>query len=886
MKKKAGTRTLLDYVAGSREQGKPASSKAAGSPQGPRERAAAAKVATWYAVSDSAFIPNAYLLSYYYDPEANKAVLAFYDADEGKVKYWYDKLGHKPYFLVKEEPEEVLKKLPASLRQRVESCERVVKKDLLRMKSVTMTKVVAKDPLAVREMRELFEESWESDIKYHQNYIYDAQLVPGFRYEVKGKNVVPKGELSKLGDDESAVLAGLSKESKLLAEELVKLLELEPPLPRAAAVDIEVYSPVATRLPDAQKALYPVLSVAIVTSDGKRLVLALDFPKAGSLEGFEPEGFELVVFDSERALLQEVFRALSEYPLVATYNGDNFDFPYLRHRAQKLGFREEEIPIAKFQDYYTLKTGIHVDLYKVFDNKALKAYAFGGGYRDSTLDSVAEALLGKGKLKLEEVVSSADLASLAKYNLRDAELILELLRWKDWLPWKLLVVLSRLAKTGIEELSRSQISTWIRNMLYWELRRRGCLIPRKEELLKVKGEARSKAVIKGKKYAGAIVLDPPLGVFFNVHVLDFASLYPSIMKVWNLSYETVNPLFECSNVREVPDVGHKVCFDREGVMSQLIGVLRDLRVKVFKKRAKAEPDKAKAAWYDVVQSSLKVFLNASYGVFGSEAFALYTPPVAESVTAVGRYVIKRTLKKAEEKGLLVLYGDTDSMFVWDPKEKAIRELVEEVERESSLDLEVDKVFKFVAFSGLKKNYLGVASSGDVVIKGLLGKKRNQPEFIKRAFEEVIKDFGSVASPKDFEEKREQVVRKIKEIYKRLRVRDFSLDELAFSVMLSKPPEKYEKVTPQHVKAALMLCSLGKTLVKGDIISFVKVKGRDGVKPVELAKLSEVDVEKYAEALKSAFEQLLQALGVEWKEVEGASKLEGFFNNNSTPASAF
>jgi len=839
--------------------------------------ARAERVIPWYVVSDSAYIKNAYLLSYYYDPDRNVAVLAFYDQEEDRIKYWFDKHGHKPYFLVKERPDEVMKRLPPNLRQRLDDAELAVKHNLLKMRRETLTKVKVKDPLAVREMRELFEASWESNIKYHQNYIYDLHLVPGFKYEVQGKRIVPKSEAPSLDEEEKKLISSLGRDSGKLARELITILELDPPTPRVAGIDIEVYSPIEGRLPDPEKAPYPILSAAIAGSDGRKVVLALDYPKAGRLNKTRFSDFELIIVDSENALLQELFHLISQYPVVVSYNGDNFDLPYLRHRAEKLGFREEEIPIVKYQDFYTLKTSIHIDLYHVFENKALKTYAFGGSYRDTTLDSVAEAILGTGKVKLEEV-SKAGLEELARYNFRDAQLTLELILWKNGLTWKLLVVLARLAKTGIEELSRSQISIWIRNMLYWEHRKRGYLIPRKEDLEKEKGVTKTKAIIKGKKYAGAIVLDPPIGVFFNVHVLDFASLYPSIIKTWNLSYETVNPSYPCKNYKEVPEAGHSVCFDREGIMSQLIGVLRDLRVKVFKRKAKKEVERGKAEWYDVVQSSLKVFLNASYGVFGSDAFALYAPPVAESVTAIGRYVIKSTLQKASEMGLLVLYGDTDSMFLWSPKHELVQMLIGVVEKENRLDLEVDRIFRYVAFSGLKKNYLGVTDAGEVVIKGLLGKKRNQPEFIKKAFEETTRDLASIQRPEEFEDKKKLIVDRIRRIYKKLKRREFMLDELAFNVMLSKAPSEYDKVTPQHVKAALMLEPFGRRLTRGDVISYVKVKSRDGVKPVQLAKLVEIDVEKYLEALKSTFEQLLQALDVEWKEIEGICKLELFFGN--------
>lgn len=832
----------------------------------------------WFFVGDQAAISGGILLSYYYDSSSNRAVLAFYDPVSRRVVYWFDKTDHKPFFIVRETPEEVEQRIPPELRARVDHVETITRYNLLHMRRETYSKVVVTDPLAVRELRDRFGERWEADIKYHQNYIYDHRLVPGLQYDVNGRRITPRIPTVEEADLRER-LRDMDGRSFAYARELYTYLEQEPPLPPMMAVDIEVYSPITGRLPDTKSTPYPIISAAIATSDGVRTVLVLASPS----KAFEKpprlavRGVQVVVYGDEASLLRDLFALMSRYPVVITFNGDNFDLPYLRNRALKLGFREEEVPLRPEQDYYTLKGGIHIDLYPVFDNKALKTYAYGGSYRENNLDAIAEALLGRRKLQLTKEISELGLEELVEYNYRDAELTLELMAWKNWLTWKLLVVLGRLAKTGVEDLSRSQISIWVRNMFYWEHRKRGFIIPNKDDLLRAKGETRSRAIIKGKKYAGAIVIDPPVGVFFDVYVLDFASLYPTIIKNWNLSYETVNPQYPCKSQREVPEVGHRVCFDREGLTSQIIGVIRDLRVRVFKKKKKDKslpPEKRE--WYDVVQSSLKVFINASYGVFGSDAFALYTPPVAESVTAVGRHIIRSTIRRAAELGLMVLYGDTDSMFLWAPRREAMETLVEEVATIHRLELEVDKHFRFAAFSGLKKNYLGVTDEGEAVIKGMLGKKRNQPEFIKKSFREVVEDLAGVREPRDFEKAKTLIIDKLKDIYTRLKNRGYTLDELAFNMMLNKGLNEYDKNTPQHVKAALMLKPFGKHLSRGDIISFVKVKTREGVKPVQLAKLNEVDIAKYVEAVKSTFEQVLQALNVEWKEIEGVSRIESFF----------
>ena len=110
--------------------------------------------------------------------------------------------------------------------------------------------------------------------------------------------------------------------------------------------------------------------------------------------------------------------------------------------------------------------------------------------------------------------------------------------------------------------------------------------------------------------------------------------------------------------------------------SRVLGFIRDIRVYWFKDRAKnpnlSESERNQS---NVIQSSLKVILNASYGVFGSENFALYCPPVAESTAALAREAITKTKEYCEQKlGLQVIYGDTDSIFVLQPTEDNIKEL--------------------------------------------------------------------------------------------------------------------------------------------------------------------------------------------------------------------
>jgi DNA polymerase I len=443
---------------------------------------------------------------------------------------------------------------------------------------------------------------------------------------------------------------------------------------------------------------------------------------------------------------------------------------------------------------------------------------------------------------------------------------------------KLILALVRISRMPMEDVSRQGVSRWIRNFMHAEHRRRGWLIPNAEDILALKGKTSTTAIIKGKKYKGAIVVEPVPGVHFNVAVMDFPSLYPSIIKVWNLGYTSILCLHQECRANKVPDTPHWVCTKKRGLESLLIGSLRDLRVFWYKPKSKDKQlPREQRSWYDVIQRALKVILNASYGVFGAETFDLYCPPVAEATAAIGRHSITLIINKARELGIEVIYGDTDSVFLKNPSEQQINELAKWSEHELKMSLDVDKVYRYAVFSNRKKNYLGVLEDGSVDVKGLTGKKKHIPLFIKDAFDLMKQRLAKVKSPADFEEAKKDIRIIVLDCYQRLKRREWkSLNDLAFHVVLGEAPKAYTKTTPQHVKAAVILEKQKKIELKaGDLISFVKVIKEPYVKPVELASNNEIDVDKYVGYLHSTFDQVLDALGLEFEEIIGMTRLERF-----------
>jgi DNA polymerase I len=439
----------------------------------------------------------------------------------------------------------------------------------------------------------------------------------------------------------------------------------------------------------------------------------------------------------------------------------------------------------------------------------------------------------------------------------------------------------------MEDVSRQGVSRWIRSFLQFEHRRLGLLIPNTSDILVQKGKTATTAIIKGKKYKGAIVVKPVPGVHFNVSVMDFPSLYPSIIKVWNLGYQTMLcPHEECKK-NLVPDTPHWICQKEKSLESLLIGSLRDLRVNWYKLKAKdnALPSDQRN-WYNVVQQAMKVILNASYGVFGAESFDLYCPPLAEATAAIGRHLITSIVKKAEDLDIQVLYGDTDSVFLKNPSDASIKELAEWSEKELKIGLDVDKEYRYAVFSSRKKNYLGVLKDGSVDVKGMTGKKKHIPRFIKDAFNEMKERLGRVTSSLEFDVAKKDIRRIVLDRYTRLKRREWvTLSDLAFHVSLGASPESYRKTTPQHVMAARILKDKEIEMKAGDLVSYVKIKPREmivrgkresiSVMPVQYSMDSEVDVDKYVAYLRSTFDQVLDAVGLEFDEIIGLTKLERF-----------
>ena len=782
-----------------------------------------------------------------------KAQLKFYEPKSNRLILLSDKSNHKSHCYVSTEDGAKLSELPG-----IENLTDVEIFDVIKDKTVTMTKVEVNNPLVIGGTPESLRESfkcWEADIKYYQTYIYDKGLIVGSWYDIDVQSgMVTPETTSKSTFDLSNIDMDSVVDTDKFSEQLKKWSSLlAQPIPeiKRMAFDIEVETS-KNGLPDVYKADQRVTAISFHGSDGLKKCLTLNRQEIPRGDEDKDKDYELVWYDSEIELLQDAFKLIDMYPIVLTYNGDLFDMPYLYNRAIKLDM--EYTPFKMMKKTATLSNGIHLDMYGIFSNRSLKIYAFNNKYVENGLDAVAEAMLGEGKTEYDGELNDIPLNLLSKYCYNDSRLTFELSHYNNNAVMNLLIILARLGNCIIDDISRISISNWIKSMLYFYHRSNNQLIPRIGDFPQV--EASTKADIDGKKYQGAIVLEPTKGVHFDVTVMDFASLYPSIIKTKNVSYETICCPHEECKTNIMPFTKHWSCTKKSGIVSLLIGSLKELRVNHFKKLVKNAKTDEERDINDMITQALKVYLNASYGVIGFENFPLYFLPTAEVVTAIGRDIILQLVKTAESKSLSVLYGDTDSIMIHKPTAEDIEYLIDFSRKHYAIDLEVDKEYRYLVLSDRKKNYFGVKIDGKLDIKGLTGKKSNTPPYLRALFKDILEQLRHVMTPAELPRIKSEISEKIKKTL--VNFDKIPLEELATKVLLNKDPGEY-KVKPQALKAALQL---GTKPEKGQYISFVKTWNGVKVKPISLVERKDIDKVKYLEGFKSTLEQVVEPFDID------------------------
>ncbi|WP_297501237.1 DNA polymerase domain-containing protein [Thermococcus sp.] len=337
----------------------------------------------------------------------------------------------------------------------------------------------------------------------------------------------------------------------------------------------------------------PILMISYADEEGARVITwkKIDLPYVEAVS-------------TEREMIKRFLRVVKEKDpdVLITYNGDNFDFAYLKKRCEKLGINftlgrdGSEPKIQRMGDRFAVevKGRIHFDLYPVIRRTInLPTY---------TLEAVYEAVFGKPKEKVyaEEIATAWEtgegLERVARYSMEDAKVTFELGR--EFFPME--VQLSRLIGQSLWDVSRSSTG----NLVEWFLLRKAY---ERNELAPNKPSEKD-LVRRRESYTGGYVKEPERGLWENIVYLDYKSLYPSIIITHNISPDMLNRE-DCKEYDTAPEVGHKFCKDFPGFIPSLLGSLLDERQKI-KRKMKATVDPVEKKLLDYRQRAIKILANS------------------------------------------------------------------------------------------------------------------------------------------------------------------------------------------------------------------------------------------------------------------------------------
>lgn len=740
--------------------------------------------------------------------------------EDGKIRILKDR-SFLPYFYILGADEEDVKKIRSSEGISPLKAERVKKKYFGR--EIEILRVYASHPGEVPVLRKVASklgfETFEDDIPFHIRYLWDKGLVPlsGIEAEVSG--------------DEVKRISSFSS---------------PPPELKLLAFDTEVYNPRGT--PDPERD--PVIIISVCTEDG--------------VEVFHGE---------ERRIIRDFVNFVREKDpdVIAGYNHNSFDIPYLLKRCKKLGIelalgRDESPPKIRSAPlpHVTLAGRIDVDLYRVVMRDV-------GEVKVKKLENVAE-FLGIQEAEDRVMIPSSE---IYRYWHEDREKLIEYARDDALSTFKMLekllpiqIEFSRLIKYPLEDVSKMGRGRMVEMHLCAEAVRMNELIPKR------RGE-------EGESYTGAVVLEPLPGIHEKVVLLDFSSMYPSIMISFNISPDTVAEGDEDAYV--APFVGHRFRKSPDGFFKRILLELIERR-----KRIKEELERNYDPLKDVEQQTLKILTNSFYGYTGWSSARWYRRECAEATTAWGRYFILKAVEIANSMGLQVIYGDTDSLFVksdGDVLERA-RELSEKVSEQIPLELDVEALFETIFFTGKKKRYAGLTSEGKIIVRGLEVRRGDWCDLAREIQMKVIEII--------LKEKRvDKAVEYVREVIGKLKNGEIPVEKLVIAKTLTKKPSRYEASQP-HVVAAMKAKRYGVEYRIGEKVPYVILSGSGGVsdraEPFEILsfnglktrardeELGEIDVGYYVEnQIIPAVLRVLSLFGVTERDFQtGAqSTLEDF-----------
>ena len=534
---------------------------------------------------------------------------------------------------------------------------------------------------------------------------------------------------------------------------------------------------------------------------GQRQVYMLGPPNldAGDID------FALDYCDSRPQMLERLNDWIGEHDpdAIIGWNLVQFDLRVLQRHAETYGialrfgrdgsameWREHG---GKQQHYFAAAAGRLI----IDGIEALKSATW--SFPSFSLEHVAQTLLGEGKAidnpyqRMAEIDRrfAEDKPALARYNLKDCELVTRIFAKTELLDF----LLERSSVTGLAA-DRSGGSVAAFEHLYMPMmHRQGFVAPNLGD-------------IAGENSPGGYVMDSRSGLYDSVLVLDYKSLYPSIIRTF-----LIDPVGLIEGLRT--DEAATVPGFRGARFSRTRHCLPAIVSQISQGREAAKRDRNKP-----LSQALKIIMNAFYGVLGSSGCRFFDPRLASSITLRGQDIMHRTRELIEEQGYQVIYGDTDSTFVWlgrahaNEQADAIgRALVENVNRwwsahlreefglDSALELQYETHYRRFLMPTIR----GSEEGSKKRYAGLIGKADGSEEMIYKGLETVRTDWTPLAQ--QFQQalylrifKNEAYQDYVRDYAERTARGEFD-ELLVYRKRLRRPLDEYERNVPPHVRAA-------------------------------------------------------------------------------------
>ena len=710
-------------------------------------------------------------------------------------------------------------------------------------RGVRTAKIVTYTPGDVGALRDEFETTYESDVLFPQRFITDMDVTSGLR-------VPTTDDVVSVTDVETC---DVNYEWRI------------------HYTDIEVDD----RAGFPENGEQPILCITAYDSFENKYITWLqgegedeDYPTESTLHD---ASVEVRWYDNEPDMLRSYFAYVrATRPAVLTAWNVEFDAEYLIDRARRLE-REDDVnvglesisPLGSVSNHDHF--GVRVKGMAVFDLlDAFSATQFNelDSYR---LDAVAEQFVGNTKEQYVGTIGNLweeDPAELIAYNLRDVELVVEIDRTQDVIPfWKEVksIVACQLADTITESTAADR---YILSEYHGDV-----VFPNQ-------GSAEETS----ESFTGGAVFDPISGIREYVNTLDLASLYPMSMLTLNASPETkVDPdEFDGETVHSPNGIYFRQ--DKDGLTRQLITDLLERRNDKKAQRDAQDPDSDQYDVYDRQQRALKVIMNTLYGVLSWSRFRLYDQDVAAAVTATGRECIGFTDDVVHDEGFEVLYGDTDSVLLdmsaveptpdteipdglrethSDMDEAKMEKMAAIIARSHELeetinerydeyaaemldadehwfDIEFEKLYERYFQAGKKKRYAGaiVWKEGkyvdDVDVTGFEYVRSDHSELARTTQKAVIDRIVDGAD-------RNEVLSYVDDVMDRWEKRDVNIGDIGIPEGIGKPMNAYDTETHPVRAAKMGNLILGTTFVQG---SKPKRYYLDGVNPVLFQRLED------------------------------------------------